>query len=258
VKFSRSQLPPITILFLLLGSCASYRHNVILRNPNELTTAQLTKDVVKTERNYVIQKNDLLKIKVYSNKGERLVDPNPEVSRPTANGAAQAQSLTETTYQVDLNGIIKFPVVGELKLDGLTLRQAESILQTQYEKFFTDSYVVLTFQNKRVIVLGAIGGHVIPLANQNMNLAEIIALSKGLTPDSKAGNIRLVRGEEVFIIDLTTIEGFQSGNMIMMPGDIVYVEPVRRPFAEGLRDYTGLIGIFLSTLSLIVVLRSIK
>ncbi len=221
----------------------------MLRNPNDLKTSALTKEIVQTEYNYVIQKNDLLKIEVYSNKGERLVDPNPEISRPTGGTVTQAQTIT--TYQVDLNGIVKFPVIG-------TLRQAEAVLQTQYEKYFTDSYVVLNFQNKRVIVLGAMGGHVIPLVNQNMNLAEIIALSKGLTPDSKAGSIRIVRGDEIFVVDLTTIEGFQAGNMLMMPGDIVYVEPVRRPFAEGLRDYTGLIGIFLSTLSLIVVLRSIK
>jgi polysaccharide export outer membrane protein len=106
-----------------------------------------------------------------------------------------------------------------------------------------------------VVVLGAVGGQVLQLANQNITLAEVLAMSKGLPNDSKAKNIRIVRGEKVYEIDLTTIEGFQSGNMIIEPGDIVYVEPVRRPFLEGLRDYSGLFGIFISALSIIIVLQ---
>ncbi|CAN5334809.1 polysaccharide biosynthesis/export family protein [soil metagenome] len=228
----------------------------MLKSPEDFKSPILTKEVVQTERNYIIQKNDLLKLEVYSNKGERLVDPNPEVSRPTANSVNQTRP--DAHYLVDLNGIVKYPIVGELKMEGLTLRQAEAILQVEYEKYFTGSFVVLTFQNKRVIILGAISGQVIPLVNQNVTLVEVLALAKGLTNDSKAGNIRVVRGDQIFIIDLTTIAGFQSGNMIVEPGDIIYVEPVRRPFAEGLRDYTGLLSLFVSTLSLIIVLRSVN
>ena len=113
-------------------------------------------------------------------------------------------------------------------------------------------------QNKRVIVLGALGGQVIPLTNHNVTLAEILAMAKGLPNDSKARNIRIVRSDKVFQVDLSTIEGFQSGNMIIEPGDIVYVEPIRRPFAEGLRDYGSLLSLFISTLSLILVIRSLK
>jgi polysaccharide export outer membrane protein len=44
--------------------------------------------------------------------------------------------------------------------------------------------------------------------------------------------------------------------MIVEPGDIIYVEPVRKPFAEGLRDYAGLASLLISTLSLIIVIQS--
>ena len=255
MKFSHSLLLPLLSLWLFIGGCASYKQNIILKSPEDYKAPELTKEIVQAERNYVIQKNDFLKVEVYSNKGERLVDPNPEMSRPTATSVAQEKQTPN--YLVDLNGIVKYPIVGELKMEGLTLREAEAILQTEYEKYFTGSFVVLTFQNKRVIVLGAVGGQVIPLANQNMTLAEVLALSKGFGNDAKAKNIKVVRGEQVFIIDLTTIAGFQAGNMIIEPNDVVYVEPVRRPFAEGLRDYTGLLSLFVSTLSLIIVIRSL-
>src|SRR5262249_46984142 len=101
------------------------------------------------------------------------------------------QERQEMTYLVDLNGVVKFPVVGEMKLEGLTLRQAEEMAEKEYGKFFEESFVILTFQNKRVVLLGAVGGQVIPLSNHNVTLAEILAMAKGLPNDSKAHNIRI-------------------------------------------------------------------
>jgi polysaccharide export outer membrane protein len=227
----------------------------MLRTPEDFKSAPVTREILQAERNYVIQKNDFLKLDVYTNKGERIIDPNPELSHPEG---STVQTRPMPSYLVELNGLVKFPVVGELKMEGLTLRQAEAILQVEYDKFFKECFTVLTFQNKRVIVLGAVGGQVIPLNNQNVTLAEILALAKGLANDSKANNIRVVRNEQVFLIDLSTVQGFQSGNMIVEPGDIIYIEPIRRPIAEGLRDYGSLLSLFISTLSLIIVLRSLK
>lgn len=221
--------------------------------PEDFKSAEVTKEIRQAERNYVIQKNDQLKLEVYSNKGERIIDPNPDLSNPTVNNYNK-DNRPEVYYMVDLNGIAKFPVVGEMKMESLTLRQAESALQVEYEKFFKESFVVLTFMNKRVIVLGAPGGLVIPLHNQNVSLAEILAQAKGLGNDAIAKNVRIVRGDKIFLIDLSTVEGFQAGNMIIEPGDIIYVEPIRRPVAEALRDYAGVYSLLISTLSLIIVL----
>ena len=105
-----------------------------------------------------------------------------------------------------------------------------------------------------MIVLGAVGGQVIPLINNNVTLAEILAQSKGLANDAKANNIRVMRGDKVFLVDFSTITGFKSGNLIIEPGDIIYVEPVRRPFAEAFRDYGVVATIIISITSLIIVL----
>lgn len=249
---------PFRFLFFLtlfLGGCASYKQNIMLRTPEDFKSAQVTREILQAERNYVIQKNDYLKLEVFTNKGERIIDPNPEVSKQNATSDS---GRPQPVYLVDLNGMVKFPVVGELKLEAMTLRQAEAILQAEYNKYFEDCFTVLTFQNKRVIMLGAVGGQVIPLNNQNVSLAEVLALSKGIANDAKATNIRLVRGEQIFLIDFSTVAGFQAGNMIVAPGDIIYVEPIRRPLAEGLRDYGTLLSLFISTLSLILVVRSLK
>jgi polysaccharide export outer membrane protein len=145
-------------------------------------------------------------------------------------------------------------MVGELKVEGLSLRQAELALQKAYESFFKTPFVTLKFNNKRAIVLGAPGGQVIPLANENMTVTEVLALAKGIDITGKANNIRVLRGEQVFLLDFSTIEGFQKGNIIVEHGDIVYVEPVVRPLSEGLQDYRLFITLLVSVTSLIVLL----
>jgi polysaccharide export outer membrane protein len=202
----------------------------------------IKKEATTTEKNYVIQKNDLLKLDIYSNNGERLIDPNPDMSgakmssKSNSQSSEKQESTEQTSYLVDLKGLAKLPMIGEMKLDGLTLRQAEEMVQKEYAKYFKEPFVKMSYVNKRVIVLGAPGGQVIPLTNQNISVVEVLALAKGIDNFAKAHNIRLIRGEHVYQMDLSTIQGYRDGNMIVEPGDIVYVEPVRRPFSEALRD----------------------
>ena len=108
------------------------------------------------------------------------------------------------------------------------------------------------------LLLGALGGQVIPLENENIRLVEVLALAKGLDNNAKAQNMRLIRGDKVYEIDFSTIEGFKNGNMLIQSGDIVYVEPVRRPFSEGLRDYAGIISMMVALATLITVISSVN
>lgn len=232
-------------------SCASYKQSIMLKS-----SENWQQEANRVERDFAIQKNDILRLEVNSNKGERLVDPNPELTNTNINTAQNVRQQID--YLVDQNGVVKFPMIGELKLEGLTLRQAEEIVQQEYAGFFKEPFVQLSFVNKRVVILGATGGQVIPLVNQNMTLAEIIALAKGLPNDSKAQSIKVMRGDKVYLVDLSTLEGFQKGNMIMEPNDIVYVEPVIRPLSEGLRDFSGVFTMIVSITTLIAVITNLR
>ncbi len=212
----------------------------------------LKQQVEAAEKNYVIQINDYLQLEVYTNKGERIIDPNLELTKDIGN--QNLNTRTAPNYLVDINGVSKLPMVGEMKLEGLSIRQAEEMLQKAYTTYYQDAFVVLKFVNKRVIVLGAQGGQVIPLVNENLKLVEVLALAKGLDNNAKAHNIRVLRGEEVFVADLSTIDGYLKNNISIEPGDVIYVEPVRRPVVEATRDYAAIIGMLTSLTTLILVL----
>lgn len=207
------------------------------------------------EKNYIIQRYDQLEVEVFTNKGEKIIDP--DFRSGDTNQSGQSAPTVNPTYEIDVNGIAKFPMIGEVKLEGLTIRQAEEVLQQAYSKFYTDAYVVLRYTNKRVIVLGAPGGQVIPLTNENMHLVEVLALAKGLSNDAKSQNIRILRGDQVYVADLSTFDGYVKNNIPIQSGDIVYVEPIRKPFSEGIRDYGPILSIITTLTTLIVVIVSL-
>jgi polysaccharide biosynthesis/export protein len=243
----------LILLCWILSSCASYKQNIMFKPSEGFVPDKIQHEALAVEKNYVIQKNDWLKLEVFTNKGERLIDPNPELTN-TPNVQTTTEKQTES-YLVDLEGLAKFPMVGVMKMEGFTLRQAEEILQKEYANYFKEPFVLLSYVNKRVIVLGATGGQVLPLTNQNVTLVEVLAMAKGLSNDAKANNIRILRDQQVFIVDLSTIEGFKAGNILIQPGDIVYVEPIRKPLSEGLRDYGILLSLLLSVTTLIVLVN---
>lgn len=234
---------------MIAASCASYKQNIMFKVSDQTAVKQQAE---AAERNYVIQPNDYLKLAVYTNNGERIIDPDLELYKdmPVQTGDIKP----DPNYLVDINGFVKFPKLGELSLKGLTIRDAEALLQNKYDTFYTDPFVTLQYINKRVILLGSPGGGVIPLTNENVTLVEILAIGKGIDNLGKAHNIRVLRGNEFYLVDLSTIEGYRKGNMIMQHGDIVYVEPVRRPVSEAVRDYGPLLSLGLSITTLIVVL----
>jgi len=235
----------------LLNACAAYKQNIMFRIPEG---AQLAEVARQTEKNYVVQKNDHLQIDIYTNRGERIIDPDLRLAETIQGQAAQTRPVV--TYQVDLDGNVKLPMVGDVHAEGLTLRALEEELEKKFATYYANPLAVARYLNKRVIVLGAPGGQVIPLMNENMELAEVLALAKGIDVNGKANNIRVVRDDQVFLVDFSTIDGYRKGNMIMEPGDIVYVEPIRKPLSEATRDYGPLISIIASIVTLIIVINN--
>jgi len=247
------------MILALIGSCKSYKQDILFNTGDNFQAANAKHMIESAESNYVIRKNDYLNIEVYTNKGEIIIDPNNELL--TIQSANQQQTRLKPNYLVDQEGYVKLPIIGSIKLEELSLREAESLLEEAFSQYYKDAYVLANYINKRVIVLGALGGQLVPLQNENTNLLEVLALAGGLDKDSKGQNIRLIRGDlndpEIYIIDLSTVEGMKNSLIPVEPGDIIYIEPVRRPFTESVKDLSPVIAIITSTIALIILIFQI-
>ena len=261
---------------LTFSSCTNkyYRQRVMFQLTDEkgqsVDTSKLRIAVNRAEKNYRIQPNDYLEVHVYTNNGEKLIDPNGELpfgrpagAAPSVNRATAATALggggTGTTapsgsdFLVQADGAVMLPMVNRVKVSGLSLLQADSVLKISYTKFYKEVFVTTRVSNNRVFVLGAPGGRVIPLQNDNMNLLEVLALAGGIDGNLNGGgggsqarfggrsnNIRIIRGDlknpQVQQIDLSTLDGMRRANLQVEPNDVIYIQPIRRAFLETLSD----------------------
>lgn len=252
----------LAALLLIMGSCRAYKQDIMLQ-VKDGDYAVLRQEVLEAERTYTIQPNDYLEIDVYTNKGERIIDPDQMLSKEL--GGGQQRQRISPKYLVQENGEVQLPMLGYLPLAGYSLNQADSVLASAYGEFYKEPFVMTRYVNKRVVVLGAVGsggGTIIALPNQNMNLLEVLALSGGITGRGKAYNIRLIRGDldnpQVQIINLSTIEGMRQASLQVQSGDIIYVEPLRRILPETIRDIGPVLGLISNIVGLALVIISIS
>lgn len=250
-------------LFLLAG-CGVYKQNIMFRTDTQRLPKDLATSVAEAEKNYIIQKNDYLDIRLYANKGEKLIDFN--IQGAGSSGSAAPGGATQATqgprFLVQQDGYVRLPMLGNIKLENLTLQQADSVLEKAFTPFYVDAFVKTKFANKRVFVLGGNKGQVIPLENENMNLVEVLALSGGVDNNARVRNIRLIRGDlnnpVVYLVNLSTIEGMMQSQLKVQANDIIYVEPVRKLLPETISDIAPVIGLFSSLISIVTLISIIS
>ncbi len=249
----------IFVFLFIFSSCASYKQGIMFKTEEGNYPKDLEYSKLVAERNYKIQVNDKLDIKVYTNEGERVIDPDYELQKDLNTNNVEKE---DGGYFVQMDGTVKVPMIGSVQLKNLTTMEAESLLEIEFSNFYKNPYIIVKFKNKRVVVLGATGGQVIPLENEDMSLLEVLALAGGLPKESRAQNIRLIRGDlkdpEVQIIDLSTIEGMMQADLKIYSGDIIYVEPVIRTFSEGSKDILPLLSVLASLVAIILAISVSK
>jgi polysaccharide export outer membrane protein len=245
-----------------LSSCSSYYNYRMFHTDSSILIDSVERMRNKSTSEYKIEINDIITLDVYTNNGEKLVDPNNALTQTNGSGDAKAAPAAPIKYTVYSDGCAHLPMVGNVFLKGYTVFQADSIIASKFKPFYTDPYVKVTLLSKRVIVIGPDGGKVIQLEYQDMNLIEVIARYGGIKLEGKANNIRVIRGDlknpDVQLINLNTIEGLRAGYMDMQPNDIVYIEPKRFIFKETVSTIVPLASLTISLVSLLIVSKSLR
>src|SRR5271170_6550125 len=117
----------LLIVLLGLSSCRILRPNLMLKTPRDYAFDHLN-DTMTTEE-YRISYTDDISLRVLSNEGFKLVDfSNSGGGASGAGGQNGAASTIQTLVEHD--GTIKVPLIGRVKVLGLTMREAEQVLET--------------------------------------------------------------------------------------------------------------------------------
>lgn len=200
----------------------------MLRTPKDYNYDKLVDSLSRLD--YKIAANDAIQYRVFTNDGFKLIDL-------ASSGTGVLRNDLDVIVESD--GNIKMPLLGRFNVLGLSIKEAEKLMEEKYSEFYVKPYVTLKVINKRVIVFPGNTGQakVIPMINNNTTVIEAIATAGGIPEDGKAYKIKLIRNNNdpsikpfVYLMDLSRIEGVTMANSKVQANDIIYVEPRYRPF----------------------------
>lgn len=265
----------VILLLLYCSSCGYYTRDIMFRASKEKEKEFLEKGrSAKVANNYLISKGDYIDFQIFTNKGEILVDPTSEFSKAISGGSTGGASRMK--YLVQSNGQVTLPILGGVKIDSLTNHQCDSVLIKLYSQYYLEPYIITKVLNRRVFVLstggvvgggggqtagggGASGGGVkaVILDNENISLFDLLAQVGGPALYSHVERVKVIRGDlknpQIMTFDLRHWDSYQKSELTILPNDIVYIVPGRRPVFDFARDVAAVTS-FLSTILALLVL----
>jgi polysaccharide export outer membrane protein len=127
---------------------------------------------------------------------------------------------------LDAKGEVKLPQIGTVKLQGLTVREATAFLEKTYSQFIQKPNVNIRVLNNQVTVLGEVRGQGNYIfSSDNIRLVDLIGKAQGFTDYAKTKRIQVIRGEKQLKVDLTNAYNVSNQEVMIYPGDVVYVPP---------------------------------
>ncbi|WP_132052495.1 polysaccharide biosynthesis/export family protein [Pseudocnuella soli] len=179
----------------------------------------------------VIQKNDLLSIRIRSASLEESVDQLYNLQTGTG-GSAAVMNSPMNAYLVDQRGEIEMPRIGLLKVEGLTKTQLAEQIKEKLKSELTDPMVNIRFQNFRVIIMGEVGDpgvQTVPV--ENLTVLEALAMAGDITQFGNKTSVKVLRENDgqrrLGIIDLTSSKMFESPYYQLQQNDVVLVQATR-------------------------------
>ncbi|MBS4063278.1 MAG: polysaccharide biosynthesis/export family protein [Chitinophagaceae bacterium] len=145
-------------------------------------------------------------------------------------GGGTGGSNTVIGYQVAKDSTIELPVLGFVKVGGLTIAGAAEVIKKRLSVTYKEPYVNVNLLG-RVVVMGTRSPGVVPLFNERLTIFEAIAQSGEMEPSARRDRVWVIReqdGERTSaLINLNSPDVFSSPYYYLRTNDLIYVEPNR-------------------------------
>ena len=220
------------LLTLSVISCANYKDIPYFQNAAEVDLSQSAQLYEMT-----IKPKDLLSIFVFSSDAVAAAPFNITENAQINNASTrnfQRQPVQPHQYMVDNNGEIDYPIVGKIKLLGLSIPQANNAIKSKIAKYFKDENDCLVntyIDNYEVTVMGEVKTpQTFTTTRNKMTVLEALAKAGDMTIYGKRDCVKILRekadGEyEIHELDMRDANVLNSPYYYLQQRDIVYVEP---------------------------------
>ncbi|MFY0631411.1 MAG: polysaccharide biosynthesis/export family protein [Flavobacteriaceae bacterium] len=222
---SRKTLGMSIICAFILSSCVSKKSITYFQNDD------VNQSLVSNSYKTIFKPDDLLQITISASNLESVRPFNLptvtfDVTTTRATGVPQQQQ-----YLINSKGEIDFPILGKLKIGGLTREETIKMFKDKLDpEYVKDPTINIRIANFKVTVMGDVkvpGTYVIP--NERITILEAIGLAGDLNISGQRNNIKVTREEEnkkvFYTVDLLSNKTFTSPVYYLQQNDVVYVEP---------------------------------
>lgn len=144
-------------------------------------------------------------------------------------GGVPYDEITQVTgaYTVDTSGFVNMPHIGRIKASGLTQDELQLAIEKSYRdnEIYTRPTITVSVPMQTRFV--NVGGEVrmpqrVPYTT-DLTVLSAINAAGGFTEFASQGNVRLLRGSTVTMIDIRRVRKDPSKDMILQPGDSIEV-----------------------------------
>ncbi|MDP3913244.1 MAG: polysaccharide biosynthesis/export family protein [Bacteroidota bacterium] len=227
-------LVPTLLIFLLTAmfSCRSSQELIYMKDVanNEIIPGL---SLQKTE--YILKTGDILFVSIKSISPEVNLLFNPESSMEGNSGQGTQKYSTPNSaylygYEIDLDGNIKLPMLGKIKVSGVSLSQVEYVVQKRTDEFLKDAIVKVKLLNFKFTVTGEVRSPgTYYNYNNSITVIEALAVASGNTDFASINKVMVVRsfpeGNKTYLLDLSLKSIYLSEAFYLQPNDYVIVQP---------------------------------
>ena len=222
----------LILLPFILVACQSYKKVPYFQDVDIVNQAEQQEKLYDAR----IMPKDLLTIVVSCTNPELAIPFNLTVASNAAMAASTSSYVTTQPilqpYLVDNEGNINFPVLGELKLGGLTKKEAERLIIDKLKPYMKEIPIVtVSMVNYKISVIGEVGRPgTFTISNEKVNLLEALAMAGDMTVYGLRDNVKLIREDangkqQIVTLNLNNAETILSPYYWLQQNDIVYVTP---------------------------------
>lgn len=215
--------------------------------------------VIVTNQSYLLKKGDNIYIDIKTSNPEMRTLISGKTIESNISNSVNSSSLYLVSYLIDDNWNIQLPLVGSLSCKDMTCEHLQKSIETALKVYITDAIVSVKLVNINITVLGEVNRPGQFFANQKQtSLLDAIGMAGDLTNYGNRKNITVMRKLEtgdykIYNLDITKSKVISHEAFMLMPNDIIYVEPMKtKPFGLAVFPY----GTLFSAITTVVVLFS--
>lgn len=212
-----------------LASCNARKDIVYLQNNKVDQVA-----AIANQYTIRIEPGDQLQIVVSCKDPELSAILNmPLVSFQTSTSTVNSTNSI-ITYTVNSDGTIDFPIIGSIKVGGLTREEARTLIAAKIKEseLIQDFVVTVNYANLKIYITGEVNSPgAYSITDNNVNVLQAISMARDLTIHGRRDEVFVIREQQQqrvsYRLDLRSDSIFQSPAFYLKQNDVIYVAPSR-------------------------------